>query len=411
MTFQTFTGAQYLKIDIANNFGKDGQGRALDKLTWNERIEWFDAHEHELDSLVAKAENPALFYAGIQAWKAYKAKEPSGYPISLDATSSGLQILACLLGDRKAASLCNVVDTGKREDAYTLVYEWMLQRLGGQIHLDRDPVKKAIMCSLYGSQKVPKDVFGSTEGLLELFFEAIGTLAPGVWQLNTAFLGMWNPQALSYHWTLPDNFHVHTKVMSIVTEEVKYEDSLYDITHKENLPQKEGRSLGANITHSVDSYIVRELTRRCDYDKEQVMRAKVALCAPKDGTPDMEDPDTQMVSTLWEHYLKTGLLSARIFDHLNEDSVTVVTDRAVVWRLIYSLPKKPFKVMSIHDCYRVLCNYGNDVRKQYNLLLAELAKGKLLDHIVSMVLDRPIAIGKIDDDLWKDVVETNYALS
>ena len=51
------------------------------------------------------------------------------------------------------------------------------------------------------------------------------------------------------------------------------------------------------------------------------------------------------------------------------------------------------------------------MRKQYNLLLAELAKGKLLDHIVSMVLGRPIALGKIDDDLWKDVVETNYALS
>ena len=265
--------------------------------------------------------------------------------------------------------------------------------------------------ALYGSKKIPEEVFGDTEGLLDLFFEAMGTLAPGVWQLNTAFLGMWNPQALSYHWTMPDNFHVHTKVMSTVTEEVKYEDSLYDIAHKENLPQKEGRSLGANITHSVDSYIVRELTRRCDYDKEQIMRVKVSLCAAEGGTPDMEDPDAQMVSTLWNHYLKTGLLSARIFDHLNEDSVSVITDRAAVWKLIYSLPAKPFKVMSIHDCFRVLPNYGNDVRKQYNLLLAELAKGELLDHIVSMVLGRPIALGKIDDDLWKDVVETNYALS
>ena len=404
MAFQQFTGAQYIKIDIANNFGHD-------KLKWDERIEWFDQNESQLDTLVGKADSPALFYAGIQAWKAYKAKEPSGYPISLDATSSGLQILACLLGDRKAASLCNVVDTGKREDAYTLVYEWMLQRLGGQVHLDRDPVKRAIMTSLYGSKAEPEKVFGSTPGLLELFFEAMGTLAPGVWQLNTAFLGMWNPQALSYHWTMPDNFHVHTKVMGTVTEEVKYEDSLYDITHKESLPQKEGRSLGANITHSVDSYIVRELTRRCDYDKEQIMRVKVSLCAAEGGTPDMEDPDTQMVSTLWNHYLKTGLLSARIFDHLNEDSVSVITDRAVVWELIYSLPKKPFKVLSIHDCYRILPSYGNDVRKQYSLLLAELAKGRLLDHIISMVLGRPVALGKIDDDLWKDVVETNYALS
>lgn len=145
MTFQTFTPSQYLKIDIANNFGKDDQGRALDKLTWDERIEWFDKNQGDLDNLVSKAENPALFFAGVQAWKAYLDKKPSGYPISLDGCSSGLQILACLIGDRSAASLCNVVDTGKREDAYTLVYEWMLERLDGEAKLERNPVKKAIM--------------------------------------------------------------------------------------------------------------------------------------------------------------------------------------------------------------------------------------------------------------------------
>lgn len=203
--------------------------------------------------------------------------------------------------------------------------------------------------ALYGSKAEPEKVFGDTPGLLELFFEAMGTLAPGAWRLNTAFLAMWNPEALAYHWTLPDNFNVHTKVMSTITEEVKYDGALFDIAHKENLPQKEGRSIGANVTHSIDSYIVRELTRRCDYDKEQIMRVKVALCAAEGGTPDLNDPDTQMASTLWNHYLKTGMLSARIFDHLNEDSVSVITDRSVVWKLIYSLPAKPFKVMSIHD--------------------------------------------------------------
>ena len=229
--------------------------------------------------------------------------------------------------------------------------------------------------------------------------------------MNTAFLGMWNPQALSYHWTMPDNFHVHTKVMGTVTEVVKYQGVLFDITRKENIPQKEGRSIGANVTHSIDSYIVRELTRRCDYDEELVMRVKVALCVPEGETPDMADYDTQMVNILWNHYMKTGLLSARIFDYINENSVSAITDRDVVWKLIYSLPAKPFKVMSIHDCFRVLPSYGNDVRKQYNLLLAELAKGSLLDHIISMVLGRPITLGKFDDDLWQDVVETNYALS
>lgn len=407
MAFQQFTGLQYLKIDIANNWG-------LDKLKWDERIEWFDKNESQLDTLVSKADSPALFYAGVQAWKAHKAGQPSGYPISLDGCSSGLQILACLVGDRKAAELCNVVDTGKREDAYTVVYHWMLEQLkefANGTMLDRNPVKKAIMTSLYGSQKVPRDVFGGTDGLLEMFFEAMGTLAPGAWELNTAFLGMWNPEALSYSWVLPDNFHVHTKVVGTLKENVNYGGAVFEITQRKNMAQKEGRSIGANVTHSIDSYIVRELTRRCDYDKEQIMRVKVALCAHEGGTPDLTDPDTQMVDTLWKHYEKTGLLSARIFDYLNEDSVSAVTDRSVVFRLIYSLPAKPFKVMSIHDCFRVLPNYGNDVRRQYNNLLVELAKGDLLSHILSMVLNRPVSVGKLDADMWKDVAQTNYALS
>src|SRR4249919_3339607 len=102
MSFQAFTGKDYLKIDIANNFG-------LDKEDWDIRLSWFQENEPNLDKMIKQAEEPALFYAGVQAWKRAKQGKPCGYPISLDATSSGIQFLACLTGDRKAAKLCNVV--------------------------------------------------------------------------------------------------------------------------------------------------------------------------------------------------------------------------------------------------------------------------------------------------------------
>ena len=38
---QKFTGKQYLRIDIANNFG-------LDKKTWTERFDWFQQHKDHL---------------------------------------------------------------------------------------------------------------------------------------------------------------------------------------------------------------------------------------------------------------------------------------------------------------------------------------------------------------------------
>lgn len=138
MTFQTFSGMNYLKIDVASNFG-------LDKKTWDERIAWTNTNMDKLEELVHKADEPALYFASVRGLRQAQSGEPSGYPISLDATSSGLQILACLTGDANAASICNVVDEGARMDAYTIIYDIMLSLLGEEERISRTDVKSAVM--------------------------------------------------------------------------------------------------------------------------------------------------------------------------------------------------------------------------------------------------------------------------
>lgn len=234
---QKFTALEYLKIDIANSFGHD-------KLNWSDRISWFDDNANHMGDLVHKADEPALFYAGCKAYNDALLGKPSGYMISLDATSSGLQLLAALTGDRLAAELCNVVSTGSREDAYTGIYQEMLSHLGETAKIKRDDCKAAIMTSLYSSIAMPKKIFG--EGaLLDLFYETMMANAPGAWELNQAMLGLWNSDAYSHDWVLPDNFHVQVKVMDTIKETVNFLNEPFDVFYKVNQPTKEGRSLGA----------------------------------------------------------------------------------------------------------------------------------------------------------------------
>lgn len=406
MAFQTFTPREYLKIDIANNYG-------LDKLTFNERIRWFDAHESQLDQLVQSAAEPALFYAGVKAYRDVVAGRPIGYMISLDATSSGLQLLAALTGDRKAAELCNVVDTGNREDAYDGIYRHMLGVIQDTAKVSRDMAKDAVMTSLYGSKAIPKRVFGEGQ-LLDVFYKTMQQKAPGAWELNEAFLAFWNPNALEHNWILPDNFHVRIKVIAQLKETVHFHNEPFDVYYNENIPMPEGRSLGANTIHSIDGMIVRELSRRCDYDPRRVQTVRRML----DDQPHLwkeanSSVDDEMVITLWKHYQDTGYLSARILDHLRLANMGHV-DTNIIRDLIESMPEHPFKVISIHDCFRCLPHYANDLRRQYNIQLETIARSNLLSSIVAQILQQSInsvQIGKLDPTLHQDIAQTNYALS
>lgn len=403
---QTFTGREYLKIDIANNFG-------LDKKTWDERIEWFDKNEANLAKLMNQADEPALFFAGVQAWEETKAGRPSGYPISLDATSSGLQLLACMTGDRSAAQLCNVLDfspeaEAERRDGYTVIYNAMMELLGEQGRITREDTKTAIMTALYGSEAEPKRVFG--EGIqLAVFHQVMRTLAPAVWELNEAYLDMWDSEVLMHSWVLPDNFHVQVKVMDIEIESVQFMNTPYETYRKVNRPKDKGRSLGANSTHSVDGLVVREMTRRCNYDPIRVSDVWQALTTDEWIRLEGDHHDI-MVKTLWDLYQESGYLSARILDHLDSGNIHMVGHREIE-DLLLSLPEKSFEVLSVHDCFRCLPNYGNDLRKQYNNQLMLIAKSNMLQFLISQILKRNVTIGKLDPDMWKEIADVEYALS
>lgn len=404
---QIFTAKEYLKIDIANSYG-------LDKKTWDERISWFDENEANLLNLVDEAEESALFYAGVNAWNDMKAGKPIGYTVALDATSSGLQLLACLTGDRSAAELCNVVnymgENGKplRRDAYTVIYHKMLDILGEASRIKRSDTKQAVMTAFYGSEAKPKEVFG--EGIrLKTFENVMETVASGPWALNKFLLQCGNPDANRYVWVLPDNFHAVIKVMVPEVQTVNFLGKPFDITRMVQGTEEKTRMLSANITHSIDGMVVREMLRRCNFDRDLVEAVR-ELCDEGPSEYGEIEGNLEKVQELWSHYEKSGFLSLSILDYLDPCTIAYV-DRQVVADMIDTMPKKPFPVMTVHDCFRCHPNYGNDLRRQYNQILSDIAKSDLLGFILSQVLGQEFSAGKLDDSLWQDILETDYALS
>ena len=159
----------------------------------------------------------------------------------------------------------------------------------------------------------------------------------------------------------------------------------------------------------IDGMLVREITRRCDYDPEQITKIKRWVNECRGGTSRSREED-KMVMRLADLHRESGFLSARVLEYVDPANMGHLEPGALL-SLVQSLPAKPFQVLSVHDCFRVLPNYGNDLRRQYNRLLAEVAQSDLLSFLVSQIVKRRITVSKIDPDLHVDILDANYSLS
>lgn len=409
---QHFTGLEYVKMDIAASFG-------LDKNTWSERLAWFEDNlpHHEFatdDGLVAfckTAEEPAQALAGILAYRAVKFGQPTGYLCGLDATASGLQLLALLAGDEQAGAICNLIKTGKREDAYTRVHERVDALMGYSSAILRKSVKSALMTHLYGSKAEPKKCFGEDTPELRAFYQAVEELLPGADQLNKDLISLWDPEALSHSWTLPDGFEVVVKVMVTIEHQVDFLDKTFKVCEKVNMPQPVGLSMGANIIHSIDGMIVREMNRRCNYSLEKIERVMEILDRSNCGTSVSRDKDIQLLRLI-ELQDETDFLSAAILEHIDHENRGHINSTLHGWivRLVNSMPAVSFPVICIHDNFKFHPNYGNNVRFQYVQILAELSGSTVLDYIGTEIRGKPVQVTKLSNDMYHKILDSEYAI-
>ena len=253
---QQFSGYEYLLIDVANCYG-------LDKETWQQRIAWATAQDSKLEKWDVDADSPILFRKAVRALRKAQKGEPINHVMGLDATASGIQLMAAMSGCESSAKATNLIYTGKREDVYQRVANKMSEMLDKDV--PRSALKKPIMTFFYGSKAQPKRVLGEGEAL-KAFHDTMKKVLAGPYQLMELFQKCWNSSATHYHWFMPDGHNVYIPVTQTVDRRLEIDEAdhlrcTYRCTEVKALDR--GLALAANITHSVDAYICRQMILRC----------------------------------------------------------------------------------------------------------------------------------------------------
>lgn len=402
-----YTGKEYLQIEIATHMG-------LDKKLFEDRIAWVNMNEHQLEELENKADDYFRYAAAVMAYRIAQKGIPSGYLVGLDACASGPQILSTLTGCKVGAE--NTGATGQtRKDVYGLVASEMNRLLDEDTHHDRADVKAAFMPHFYASMAEPKRIYGEGTPELAAFYKATDIVCPGANRLLPDILGLWNPEALSYAWDLPDGFKVICKVKE--THETKIEVDTIEghptflYRHVVNTEREKGLFLPANITHSVDGYIVRELTARCDYNIDQLEAAKIELIRRLQIDIEVSETAYLYAERMWHKHNAISIEGVEFVNYWSVNQMSKSYCEALL-KLIREVIKKPaFRVITVHDEFQCLPNNMNYVRQEYINILAELADSTTLNAILSDVAKRPITIKKMSTDLSTDIRNAEYPLA
>ena len=73
--------------------------------------------------------------------------------------------------------------------------------------------------------------------------------------------------------------------------------------------------------------------------------------------------------------------------------------------------KKTFQVLTIHDCFQTHPNYSNDLRRNYNHVLAGMHRSNILQDILRQLYhDKEYTLELFDDDFYDEIIDNDYAI-
>jgi hypothetical protein len=261
----TEEGLQWLRIATANAFGHDKECMAY-------RVLWVISNADALESLTSEADEPLIYAKCVRALRNAEQGIPIGIPIHMDATASGFQVNGCFTACEETLLVSNVLSNTDhvRVDLYAGILNEMVKADPSLVTLPRKMVKEGTIPAMYASEAEPKRVFG--EELVGTFWQAMSKYAGAYWYLKY-LPQLWNPNMTEYSFTMPDGYRVYSPVTGTMGEDV-FVEMLGDTVHIAQSVQgckEKSKCFLANITHSFDAYILRNIVRKCKAEGIDIM--------------------------------------------------------------------------------------------------------------------------------------------
>tara|TARA_X000001382_G_scaffold7323_1_gene5557 strand:+ start:1871 stop:4207 length:2337 start_codon:yes stop_codon:yes gene_type:complete len=266
----------------------------LDKAPMHERIEWVN-HNHELITRIATdpignlsewegADEPWCFLSACEEYYACfigLSRHHTCLPIAVDATCSGLQILAGLARDKSTAELVNVLPGSEPQDAYRVIAEESKPSIPESIRWawDRKAVKRTVMTVPYNAKPFSNREYirdALNEKGLEIdkeeltqavkaVREAMDRVVPGPMRvmkwIEQEVAAAIKRGATYLEWVTPSGFVVHQKLnkwkskqldlqlLGLCKLRVGQETDEVDINHHKN-------ATAPNLIHSLDASLL-----------------------------------------------------------------------------------------------------------------------------------------------------------
>lgn len=397
---QQFTPAQYVLIDAAVQLG-------YDKETWKERLE---IGRGILNNIKEKGlacineyspDSKALFTKACSAIQDIIDGKPTGHIIGLDVSSSGPAILSTLLHCETGMHNTGVTN----RDTVPNFYQTIADNFDSDV--PRDQVKKATVPFVYGSDAAPERIFGDD---VPAFTRAYKRTAPEAYWARQVLLNAWNPKALNYSVTTPDGHTAYIEIRDVVDTKGSLGDFTYTYRSAENKPVKQGRSIPANITHTYDGFIYRELSGRCNYDDGQLIY--VIECIEGGHCSVACNPTLRKLCKLWERH---GFLSVEGLEHVNYMELAGVSKEylSALAELAKELLEYPsFPVVGVHDEFKCSPIHTQEMRKKYNQIMAESYKCTwLLDVIYDLTGMECEWEEPTKEEVYEAILEADYGVN